>query len=69
VPLPDSYSAAKTSILFSDSSWSFLSTRFGQPAMLRDGAPLESLAHLVFADPIADAFRMVANIMGISLRY
>jgi Na+/H+-dicarboxylate symporter len=27
-------------------------------------APLESLAHLTIADPIADAFRAVANITG-----
>jgi hypothetical protein len=32
-------------------------------------APLESLAHLMIADPIADAFRTVANIAGILLRY
>jgi hypothetical protein len=30
------------------------------------GAPLESLAHLMIADPIAVAFRTVANITEIS---
>ncbi len=48
---------SKTSILLSDSSRSFLCTRPW-------GAPLESLAHLMIADPIADAFRTVANITG-----
>ena len=28
------------------------------------GAPLERLAHLMIADPIADAFRTVVNITG-----
>ncbi len=34
------------------------------PLCVAMGAPLESLAHLMIADPIADAFRTVANITG-----
>jgi hypothetical protein len=37
----------------------------GQRAMHSRWAPLESLAHLMIADPTADAFRTVANITGI----
>jgi hypothetical protein len=57
VPIPDSCGAAKTSILLSDSSRSFRSTALGQPPMRSHSESLESLAHLMIADTIADAVR------------
>jgi Na+/H+-dicarboxylate symporter len=39
------------------------------PLCVAIGAPLESLAHLMIADTVADAFRTVANITEISLHY
>ena len=63
MPLPDSCSknqhfAQRLKPVFS------IHAPLVSPLCVAIGAPFESLAHLMIADPIADAFRTVANIAG-----